>query len=57
MYVGLDELHVLTTSESYKLRIELEDVRGNKEIADYKYIVVLQLTALLKAFSNAFNDL
>ena len=34
-WLGLDNIHRLTTSGSYKLRIDLEDVAGNTHYAEY----------------------
>ena len=35
--LGLDILHVITRSQSYQMRIDLEDWDGNTAYAIYKY--------------------
>jgi hypothetical protein len=34
-WLGLEQLHRITTSGKYKLRIDLEDFEGNKKFAEY----------------------
>jgi hypothetical protein len=35
-WLGLEQLHRITTSRRYKLRINLEDFKGNKRYAEYR---------------------
>ena len=34
-WLGLEQLHRITTSGKYKLRIDLQDFKGNKKFAEY----------------------
>ena len=34
-WLGLDKIHRLTSNESYKLRVDLEDFAGNTSYAEY----------------------
>ena len=34
-WLGLQQIHRITTSQRYKLRIDLEDFEGNKRFAEY----------------------
>ena len=40
-WLGLDKIHRLTTSGSYKLRVDLEDVPGNTAFAEYSSFAVM----------------
>ena len=44
-WLGLDKIHRLTTSGSYKLRVDLEDNYGNKAYAEYQRFIVQNETA------------
>ena len=39
-WLGLDKIHRLTSSRSYKLRADLEDFAGNTYHAEYDLLVV-----------------
>ena len=39
-WIGLENMHALTTHNIYQLRVELSDFQGNKTYADYKFFAV-----------------
>ncbi|XP_068728957.1 ryncolin-2-like [Montipora capricornis] len=39
-WLGLDKIHRLTVSSSSKLRVDLEDIHGNKAFAEYTSVTV-----------------
>ena len=39
-WLGLDEIHRLTSSGTHKLRVDLEDFRGNTYYAEYDFFKV-----------------
>ena len=40
-HVGLQPLHQITSSASYRLRVDLEDWEGNLAYAEYGYVFVI----------------
>ena len=46
MWLGLDNLHNLTSQESYKLQITLTDFDGQKYVAVYEQFQVRPFQAL-----------
>ena len=40
IFIGNDNIHALTSQKKYKLRIDLEDFKGNKRYAEYSYFRV-----------------
>ncbi|XP_022802814.1 ryncolin-2-like [Stylophora pistillata] len=39
-WLGLDKIHRLTTSDRYKLRVDLEDTKGNTAYAEYSIFAI-----------------
>ena len=54
-WLGLDKIHRLTVSGSYKLRVDLEDIHGKTAFAEYSSFAVSNETEKYKLSLSGFS--